>query len=259
MRYLLLLILIFSFVHTGAQQQSQSRFRIGIEYGSYKMAGEINDQWEFRQVKTRYVTQEDQTGSEHVKGEGEVYYAGLKSELSVWENRLTLTSGFRYSRVNERISPSWDAPLYLFHSSDQGIELFRVRGMNESIGYVGVPLEADFLLWGRLSNWQGYVKAGIQAGMKIHGKTTIDFASKEMEKYGDEIITAAGKAPSNFLLNTYGGLGLRLILNNGIRLSIEALFPQHFLTKDNFSLLASESYGGAQLSVSLPVNLFSMK
>jgi hypothetical protein len=259
MRYLLLLILIFSFVHTGAQQQSQSRFRIGIEYGSYKMAGEINDQWEFRQVKTRYVTQEDQTGSEHVKGEGEVYYAGLKSELSVWENRLTLTSGFRYSRVNERISPSWDAPLYLFHPSDQGIELFRVRGMNESIGYVGVPLEADFLLWGRLSNWQGYVKAGIQAGMKIHGKTTIDFASKEMEKYGDEIITAAGKAPSNFLLNTYGGLGLRLILNNGIRLSIEALFPQHFLTKDNFSLLASESYGGAQLSVSLPVNLFSMK
>ncbi len=259
MRYLLLLILIFSFVHTGAQQQSQSRFRIGIEYGSYKMAGEINDQWEFRQVKTRYVTQEDQTGSEHVKGEGEVYYAGLKSELSVWENRLTLTSGFRYSRVNERISPSWDAPLYLFHPSDQGIELFRVRGMNESLGYVGVPLEADFLLWGRLSNWQGYVKAGIQAGMKIHGKTTIDFASKEMEKYGDEIITAAGKAPSNFLLNTYGGLGLRLILNNGIRLSIEALFPQHFLTKDNFSLLASESYGGAQLSVSLPVNLFSMK
>ncbi|MDD4632542.1 MAG: hypothetical protein PHQ77_09880 [Proteiniphilum sp.] len=259
MRYLLLLILIFSFVHTGAQQQSQSRFRIGIEYGSYKMAGEINDQWEFRQVKTRYVTQEDQTGSEHVKGEGEVYYAGLKSELSVWENRLTLTSGIRYSRVNERISPSWDAPLYLFHPSDQGIELFRVRGMNESLGYVGVPLEADFLLWGRLSNWQGYVKAGIQAGMKIHGKTTIDFASKEMEKYGDEIITAAGKAPSNFLLNTYGGLGLRLILNNGIRLSIEALFPQHFLTKDNFSLLASESYGGAQLSVSLPVNLFSMK
>ncbi len=223
------------------------------------MAGEINDQWEFRQVKTRYVTQEDQTGSEHVKGEGEVYYAGLKSELSVWENRLTLTSGIRYSRVNERISPSWDAPLYLFHPSDQGIELFRVRGMNESLGYVGVPLEADFLLWGRLSNWQGYVKAGIQAGMKIHGKTTIDFASKEMEKYGDEIITAAGKAPSNFLLNTYGGLGLRLILNNGIRLSIEALFPQHFLTKDNFSLLASESYGGAQLSVSLPVNLFSMK
>ncbi len=259
MRYLLLLILIFSFVHTGAQQQSQSRFRIGIEYGSYKMAGEINDQWEFRQVKTRYVTQEDQTGSEHVKGEGEVYYAGLKSELSVWENRLTLTSGIRYSRVNERISPSWDAPLYLFHPSDQGIELFRVRGMNESLGYVGVPLEADFLLWGRLSNWQGYVKAGIQAGMKIHGKTTIDFASKEMEKYGDEIITAAGKAPSNFLLNTYGGLGLRLILNNGIRLSIEALFPQHFFTKDNFSLLASESYGGAQLSVSLPVNLFSMK
>ncbi|MFA6913032.1 MAG: hypothetical protein WCQ61_07950, partial [Proteiniphilum sp.] len=67
---------------------------------------------------------------------------------------------------------------------------------------------------------------------------------------------AAGDAPSDFFLNTYGGLGLRLILNNGIRLSIEALFSPNFLTKDNFSLLTSETYGGGQLSVSFPVNLF---
>lgn len=257
MRYLLLLILIFPFIHTEAQQDSP--LRIGVEYGSYKMAGEINHRWEFRLAKTPYTSQEDETGNEHVNGEGEVNYAGLKSELSVWGNRLTFASGLRYTRVNQQISPAWDSPLYLYLPSSQGVELFRVRGMNESLEYIGVPLEADILLWGRLSNWQIYVKAGMQAGVKIHGKTTLDFVSREMEKYGDEIIAAAGKAPSDFFLNAYSGLGLRLILNNGIRLSIEALFPPNFLTKDNFSLLTSKTYGGGQLSASFPVNLFSTK
>jgi hypothetical protein len=178
MRDLLLLILIFPFVCTEAQQNSP--LRIGVEYGSYKMAGEINNRWEFRLAKTPYTPQEDETGNEHVNGEGEVDYAGLKSELSVWGNRITFASGLRYTRVNQRISPTWDTPLYLYHPSSQGVELFRVRGMNESLGYIGVPLEADFLLWGRLSNWQGYVKSGIQAGLKIHGKTTLDFVSQEM-------------------------------------------------------------------------------
>lgn len=257
MRYLLLLILIFPFVCTEAQQNPP--LRIGIEYGSYGMAGEIDDRWEFRLAKTPYVSQEDGTGSEHVYGEGEVDYAGLKSELSVWGNRLTFASGLRYTRINQRISPTWGTPLYLYHPSSQGVELFRVHGMNESLGYLGVPLEADILLWGRLSNWQTYVKAGMQAGVKIHGKTTLDFVSREMEKYGDEIIASAGDTPSDFFLNTYCGLGLRLILNNGIRLSIEVMFPPNFLTKDNFSLLTSKTYGGGQLSASFPVKLFSTK
>lgn len=254
MRYILLLVLCSSFVCAKAQQPA--RFRIGIEYGSYGMAGEIDDRWEFRLAKTPYVSQEDGTGREHVYGEGEVNYAGLKSELSVWGNRLTLASGLRYTRINQQISPTWDSPLYLYLPSSQGIELFRVRGMNESLGYIGVPLEVDILLWGRLSNWQTYVKAGMQAGVKIYGKTSLDFVSSEMEKYGDEIIATAGDAPSDFFLNTYGGLGLRLILNNGIRLSIEALFSPNFLTRDNFSLLTAKTYGGGQLSVSFPVNLF---
>ena len=254
MRYLLLFILFFPFICMEGQQNSP--FRIGVEYGSYKMAGEIDNRWEFRLAKTPYVSQEDGSGREHVEGAGEVNYAGLKSELSVWGNRITLASGIRYTRVNQRISPTWDSPLYLYHLSSQGIELFRIRSMNESLGYIGVPLEADILLWGQLSNWQVYVKAGMQTGVKIDGKTTLDFVSQEMEKYGDEIIDGAGKAPADFFLNTYAGLGLRLLLNSGIRLSVETLFSPNFLTNDNFSLLTAKTFGGGQLSVSFPVNLF---
>ncbi len=257
MKILLVLLLLFPFLPVEAQDYS--RFRVGIEYGSYEMKGEIDDRWEFRRAKSRFSPQENHSGREHVTGEGEVRYAGLKSEFSVWENRLTLASGLRYTRVDERISSASGSPLYLFHPSSQGIELFRVREMNESLGYLGIPLEADIVLLGLLSNWQVYLKAGIQGGVKIHGSTDLDFVSKEMEQYKDEILAAAGKAPSDFFVNAYSSLGLRLILKNGTRFSIEGLFPPNYLTKDNFSLLTPASFGGVQLSVSLPVNFFSTK
>lgn len=257
MKKLLLLLLLCSFLSVEAQQSS--RFRIGIEYGTFEMAGEIDDRWEFRQIKSRYPAHESYSGSENAIGEGEAHYAGLKSELSMWNDRLTLASGLRYTHINERISPSRSSQLYLFHPSKQGVELFRIYGMNESLGYVSIPLEADILLWGRLSNWQGYVKGGIQAGMKVHGNTGLDFVSKEMEKYEDEILSAAGKTPSDFFSNAYASIGLRLIFENGIRLSIEGVFPPVFLTKNNFSLFTSQSFGGVQFMISTPVNLFSTK
>lgn len=257
MKKLLLLILLCSFLSVEAQQSS--RFRIGIEYGTFELAGEIDNRWEFRQAKSHYPSIDNYYGSESAIGEGTVHYAGIKSEFSLWDNRLTLASGLRYNHVDEEIFGLKGSQLYLFQPSEQGLDLFRVNGMNESLGYISVPLEADMVLLGRLSNWQVYLKAGIQAGTKIHGKTELDFVSKEMEKYEDKILSTAGKAPSNLFVNAYSSLGLRLILNNGIRLSAEVLFPPGFLTKNNFSLLTTESFGGGQFSISTPVNLFSTK
>ena len=45
--------------------------------------------------------------------------------------------------------------------------------MNESIGYLSIPLEADIILLGYYSNWQVYLKGGIQAGVKIHEKRDV--------------------------------------------------------------------------------------
>ena len=234
MRHILLFILLLPFVYLKAQQHSG--FRIGVEYGSYELAGEIHDRWEFRQEKLSYSYQDNYHEREYVEGEGSVNFVGLKSELSVWKNRLTLASGLRYTHVCEMIFPTSRASFYLYHPSSRGIELFRIREMNESIGYIGIPVEADIVLLGLLSNWQLYIKAGMQAGVRIHDETRIDFTSKEMEKYRDEIITTAGETPSNFFMNAYSSLGLRLILKNGIRFSIEAIFPPNFITKDNFTL-----------------------
>ncbi len=257
MRKLLLPLLLSFFLSVEAQQSSG--LRIGIEFGTFEMSGKIDDRWEFRHMKSHNSFSESYYGSENVTGMGEMRYAALKSELSIWGNRITLASGLKYTHVDEQISPVTDSRLYLYHPSTQGIELFRIRGMNESLGYLSVPLEADILLWGRLSNWQTYVKGGIEVGTKIHGKTSLDFVSKEMDKYEKEILLAAGKAPSNLFVNAYGSIGLRLILNNGIRLAGEVSFPGSVLSKNNFSLLSTKSYSGVRFMISTPINLFSNK
>lgn len=257
MKRLLLLLLLSCVLSVEAQQSSG--LRIGIEYGTYEMTGEIDDRWEFRYMKGHNTSPESYLGSENVIGTGEMRYAALKSELSIWGNRVTLASGLRYTHVSEEISPSKSYQLYLYHPSEQGIEFFRILGMSETLGYLSVPLEADILLWGRHSNWQGYVKGGIEAGTKIHSKTGLDFVSQEMKKYQEEILSTAGKSPSNLFVNTYGSLGLRLILNNGIRLSGEVSFPGVILSKNNFSLLDTKLYSGVRFMISTPISLFSTK
>lgn len=128
--------------------------------------------------------------------------------------------------------------------------------MNETLSYLGIPLEADIVLLGLLRNWQVYLKAVIQGGLKIHGNTDIDFVSKDMERYTDEILNATGKEPSNLFLNMYSTIGFRLIFKNDVRFSFEGLLPPYYLTKDYFLLLAPETFGGVQLSVSLPTTFF---
>lgn len=257
MKSFVLILLLCSFTYSEAQQPSH--IHIGFEYGSHEIKGRIGKRWEFRHPNIRYSRQTDLSGSERVTGKGNIHYAGVKSEFSIWDNRLTFTTGLRYTLINEQVSPQQGTFIYLFHPSSQGIELFRIKGMEERLGFAGIPLEADILLWGRCSNWQGYVKAGVQGGVKIHGETSLNFLSEEMEQHGDSIITTAGGAPSRFFLNSYAGLGLRLILQNGIRLSTEIILPPQYLTKGNLTLLTPEFLGGSRFSVSLPTRLFSLK
>ena len=241
------------------QLQKESPLLIGVEYGSYGIKGDINNYWEFRPPINRHPHEmyKYKTANDHLTGKGAIHYMGIKTEFPKWGNRLTFKTGLRYTLVDEQIVPMEGNSLYLFQPSPQGIELFRISEMKEILGYVGIPLETDFLLWGKYSNWQGYLKAGIQGGIKVHGNTTINFVSREMQKQSTEIIEAASKENTPFFVNYYAGLGLRLLLQNGIRFSAEVHLPPQFLTKGNYGLLTTQSFGGTEFSVSIPFSFIS--
>ena len=259
MRNLLLFILSCTFFGVMAQKRPQSQFRFGIEYGNSQIAEKINSRWEIRQTVNDYSGDENQYRGGSAKGEGRIEHIGLKAELSLWQERLTLTSGLRFTKVKERISSKENPPyLYLYTPSNMGLEFFRVKEMTESINYLSIPLEADILLLGYLSNWQVYAKGGIQTGVKVYEDTSINFVSQEMQAYEKEILTKAGENANTFFSTVYYGLGLRLTLENDTRFSIEVISP-HLFIKDNFTLLKTESYAGIRLSAVVPLNIFASK
>lgn len=243
------------------QRRPQSQFRVGFEYGNSQIAERIDSRWEIRQTVNDYSGDKNLYQGGNTKGDGYIKHVGLKTELSVWQERLTFTSGLRFTKVNERISPQENPPyLYLYVPSNMGLEFFRIKEMTESISYLSIPLEADILLLGYLSNWQTYAKAGIQAGVKVYEKTNLNFVSQEMQLYEKEILTTVGNKAGTFFSNVYYGLGIRLILENGTRFSFEVISPHHFISKNNFTLLKAESYGGIRLSATVPLNIiFSRK
>ena len=103
MKSFVLILLLCSFTYSEAQQPSH--IHIGFEYGSHEIKGRIDKRWEFRHPDIRYSRQTDLSGSERVTGKGNIHYAGVKSEFSLWDNRLTFTTGLRYTLINEQVSP----------------------------------------------------------------------------------------------------------------------------------------------------------
>lgn len=256
MKYILLLFLNCLFLTAKAQQFSG--FHIGIEYGTSQMTGEIDERWEFRQTIDSYANYEGYDGSESAIGEGAIHYAGLKTTYSIWNDRLTFASGLRYVNIHERIFPGGSSPhLYLYQPSNEGIEFFRLYGIEESLGYGTIPFEVDLLLLGYMSNWQVYVKGGIQVGMKLHEKNELDFVSQEMREYENSILSNMNVAQNNFFSNANGSIGLRLILRNGTRLAIEGTSSSIFLTNNNLSLLTSQSLPGVHFMLTVPIHHFS--
>lgn len=265
---LLLLLLSCAFLSIEAQQPPS--IRIEAEYGFSNLSGKINDHWEFRHPPLNYSDYGYYYENEHAVGEGTLLYGGARATLSAWKDRVTIASGLRYTNIQQRILPSGNTPyLYLYPGNTQylhpeqsairGIDIFRLNGMEESLGYVSIPLEVDIILLGYYSNWQVYAKAGLQAGAKIHGTTRIDFVSPSMQEYENEVIAATNESPGTFFSTAYGGLGLRLILQNGTRISAEMISSHLFLSKPNFSFLSPETFPGIQFMVSFPIQLSSFR
>ncbi len=259
MRHWLLLLLFLSISLLSLKAQRPTAIRVGAEYGFMNLSGKMSGHWEFRHPPLGYFNP-DNLENEYATGEGRMHYAGLKIELPTLKSRVTLASGLRYTNVSQQVLPfSNMSHLYLYHPSARGIDIYRLDEMNESIGYVSIPLEADIILLGYYSNWQVYLKGGIQAGVKVHEKGHILFTTPGMQTHEDEVLAETGKTPNTFYSNFYGSLGLRLTLNNGMRAGAEVVMPYLFLSKPNWSFLSSDTLPGIQFTFAVPLDPSSFK
>ena len=256
--------LLATFFLVTAQAQNCPIFRIGAEYGEKTvLSAKVNDKWNIHQdVGGRWYDYNSRLGTNNGNGFAAYTqkYVGIKPEVSLLNDRLNIYSGLRLTMISENISGIGDnAHFYLREATPQGIEFYRVKTISEKLNYLSIPLEVSYVPI-VIQQVAVYGKLGAQLGYKISGKTSLDFVSESMKQHESELIKKAGVENNKFYSEIYAAIGARFISHRKLHFNIEYMLPSRMLTKNNGSITKpTENEGGLQLSVQVPLQLFSGK
>jgi hypothetical protein len=179
---------------------------------------------------------------------------GLKTEFRNKTNRWGLLLGLDYSRINtilgkQNLYNSSTKYFYLLdNQTGTTTEYFRIREINRTIDFIGVPLE---LRW--LSNspksLKLYLKLGLELDFKINSTSSVVFHDQDMSEYQDIVLNKFEKAGS-FFSAAYFATGINL--NKKPNIDLEFIFPYIVLTPKTTGILESHSGIGAKLEIRLP-------
>jgi len=250
--------LLFLWMASALSAQDNVPLRIAVEAGGADWSGEPDTRWNIRQDVNSYGANL-YADPVHAGSEGSFQYIGIKPEFTLWKGRVYVGTGLRFSTAYEflgNISEGEQSYFFLRRQGHEAVEFYRIRSIEETVNHLSVPLEISLVVLGYRSNWQLYVKAGSEIGMKVYGKTHIRFRNPEMNPYAQELLDDADIRLNRFYSTLYGTIGLRLTQRNGIRYSAEVIIPSRYLTKDNFSVVTPQEFSGAQFSISFPMQLF---
>jgi|WetSurMetagenome_2_1015567.scaffolds.fasta_scaffold00134_4 hypothetical protein len=190
-------------------------------------------------------------------GTYELYYAGLKMEKPI-TNRLSISSGLRYTRTRAVLKPENGNTMYLLLSSEGSTtEYLRASSINENSDYLGIPFEGRFYT-SAYHFVRFYLKAGAVLNYRIKSDYHIDFTDSSMSQYETRLTTKLGE-PDSFNAVIFGGGGIRLGRLNGPSMNIEALYPSFVLTPNSSRLTTPIAGGGVMITLQFPLNFNSQK
>ncbi len=185
-------------------------------------------------------------------------YLGAKTELRSLNNKFGLLGGIRYTRIISSIGKNtyWsETPnfFYLLYRQD-GIttEYFKVRELNQTSDYLGVPIELRFFPFNQ-EKFRIYFKAGAEFNFLLKTKKDVVFYNKAMESYQNEVIEIIGE-PNSFYSSLYFSAGFRLGKDSKPGINFEICLPYFFLTTEVSSLVTPQDQQGYgfQLNIQIP-------
>lgn len=245
--FLVSLLLVNSLV-----AQKNHRFLLGFELGGASVSGQLSDNWSVRQDISPYSGYNMYSSS--VNNESSVAYFGIKPELTFNQNRLSISSGLRFTQLDSYLSGGInDEYFFLRYKTDaSGTEYARVNTLTETVHYLSIPLELKYVPI-QISNFGFYAKIGTEVGLKLLSKSAIEFTSETMKPYEEEILNTNPINPNSMYSTFYGAIGVRWESLKGTYVNIEWLLPSRFLTQNNLTLITPDKYSGFQLSVMFPL------
>ena len=126
---------------------------------------------------------------------------------------------------------------------------------------MSIPLEIRFFPNSKEYHFQHYYKLGASFNYRLLHNTKVNFASKNMEKYNDEV---QNQLPNNYIFSTFlfGAVGFKIgKFREGSSkpwVNIEFQFPYIMVTENSFAFAGRTTFGdfpsvGLQMSFQIPI------
>jgi hypothetical protein len=248
---LILAIIVTNLSFSQDKPRIYDKLFVGIEANSTWIRGDISDKWAVRQdVETH-----NYNSNNHISSSSNIFYFGIKPEYFFANNKLSISSGLKYSQINGKLYN--DVFFHLrYRKEGNNTEFVRIKDIYEKHHYLGIPIEAKL----SLINYEEvsfFVKAGIDFNMRISTKTGITFFSDYMSEFESDVLETVGISTNSFFSTLYYSVGMRLLSLNKIHFNIEGILPSIILTNKNSSIMNPDSFVGLTGSIVIPINILT--
>jgi hypothetical protein len=243
------LVLIFLIPSLSAKAQNRIKF-IGIESGANFI--------QCKPVNKSYIRGDNSTVyygdgiSQSIKSEMYKIHLGATIEVKSLNDKFGFITGLRFTQLNTSISKntSPDYFFFLYQQTGTTTEYLRVRKIQQTATYTGIPIEVRFFPFPRLKKFRIYFMAGTEIGYEISSRTKVDFYDRIMESYKSGVLKIIGDHDHLYSV-FYGGAGFRIGKEGkpGINLGVTA--PVIF-TNQNSSLVTPIAGGGVNIHFQIP-------
>lgn len=257
----LIWILIFGTVVSGGYAQKKNNFKIGVEFGQGSVEGDYKDKWNIRQDVDAYLYDHGMFGSRAAYAQSDFLYFGIKPQISLWNNRVNLYSGLRFTIYDGNLGDKSGKNFFYFRTANpDAVEFYKISLIKEKTGYLSIPLEMSYNIFHSSiltpnMTVSVYGKAGAEIGLSILSKRNVNFVSATMQSHENEVLSSVEKT-DNFYSTFYGAIGGQLTVGNGMQFNVEGIIPSQILTKNHSSIIEPDTFSGIQLSVQFPLSMF---
>lgn len=237
-----------------------NNFKLAFEFGTIVTSGELVKPDRIRANHSSGYNDENSFGLWGERSSLQTTYFGVKPEFFVFNNRIGIASGLRFTIASSKLLSDKDGFYWKMKENGLNTEYVRIKDLHQESYLLSVPIEIRFFPNNRELPFQHYFKIGASLNYLVDSKNQATFTNKEMEKHS---VLVQSQFPQNNVFSSFlfGAVGFKIgKTKEGHWVpwgNIELHFPYLLLTDKSFAFVGKYNGDfpgiGIQLSFQIPI------
>ena len=259
--FLLALLQLTALFAQDRQTSEYHNLKLAFEFGTNITNCEFEKTEQVRESHYSYYYYKDEYYYDYGHFSGstnlQTFNFGVKPEIFVYNNRIGISSGLRFTYAKSELASSNDL-LWKLQEESRNTYYVQIKDIRQNNYLLSIPLEVRYFMNDRELPFQTYFKVGASMNYRIHSNNPeVIFTNNMMKKYEDLVQSQIPKnnAFSSFL---FGAVGFKIgKFREGSRVpwgNIEFQFPYVLMTENSFAFAGMYGLGaGFQMSFQIPI------